>query len=345
MSSKPSFAHYKKSASEIHDTSLSENSLQYFCTAVSPAYPFDMLVNTSNAQMAQYPSTLLHSLSFFFTEYLPRYFRCMLNAFSSHPFYTKYVKLPAETDPPASRITSDSRYTPYFIDALGAIDGTHINSAPSAAERDFSQNRKGSVTQNCLIACSFDLAFIYVLSGMDGSVADANLFNEARFVNLHIPPGKFYLADAGFVLSKQLLIPYRGVRYHLQEWCRGNAGPRNREELFNLQHSALRNVIERIFGIVKRRFRILVVPAEYDMDVQARIPPALCAIHNLIYRYDPDDVLESWETSSEVSSEQGDDLAESIPSRGVMREAAEWRDVIAEQMWWDYLRIMDSRVE
>ena len=33
---------------------------------------------------------------------------------------------------------------------------------------------------------------------------------------------KYYLADAGFPTCDTLLIPYRGVRYHLAEWGRVN---------------------------------------------------------------------------------------------------------------------------
>jgi hypothetical protein len=42
------------------------------------------------------------------------------------------------------------------------------------------------------------------------------------------------------------------------------------------------NVVERIFGVLKRRFRILIVPPELDMHWQARLPAALAAIHNFI---------------------------------------------------------------
>jgi hypothetical protein len=31
-----------------------------------------------------------------------------------------------------------------------------------------------------------------------------------------------YLADAGFPLCDGLLVPYRGVRYHLKEWGRAS---------------------------------------------------------------------------------------------------------------------------
>lgn len=63
--------------------------------------------------------------------------------------------------------------------------------------------------------------------------------------------------------------------------------PQNAKELFNLRHARLRNIIERIFGVLKRQWRILQQPVEYSMDIQARIPAALCALHNFIRRCDP----------------------------------------------------------
>ena len=48
------------------------------------------------------------------------------------------------------------------------------------------------------------------------------MFMHARLVDFLIPQGKFYLADAGFAHCDALLVPYRGVRYHLAEW--GHAG-------------------------------------------------------------------------------------------------------------------------
>src|ERR1700685_2317373 len=66
--------------------------------------------------------------------------------------------------------------------------------------------------------------------------------------------------------------------------------PANADELFNLRHASARNVIERIFGVLKPRFRILVYAAEIDMDLQARIPAALTAIHNFIRIHDPEEL-------------------------------------------------------
>ena len=44
------------------------------------------------------------------------------------------------------------------------------------------------------------------------------MFHDARFTNLPVLLGKYYLADAGFPICEMLLIPYRGVHYHLAEW-------------------------------------------------------------------------------------------------------------------------------
>jgi hypothetical protein len=40
--------------------------------------------------------------------------------------------------------------------------------------------------------------------------------------DFQVPAGKYYLADAGYPLCDKLLVPYRGVRYHLAEWSRAD---------------------------------------------------------------------------------------------------------------------------
>ena len=62
--------------------------------------------------------------------------------------------------------------------------------------------------------------FVYTLCGWEGLAADAHVYEDAISTDFIIPPGKYYLADAGFPLCEQLLVPYRGVHYHLKEWER-----------------------------------------------------------------------------------------------------------------------------
>ena len=57
------------------------------------------------------------------------------------------------------------------------------------------------------------------------------------------------------------------------------------------------------------------IPPAFDMNVRARIPAALCCIHNIIRRYDPD---ESWDPEVEQAAAEAamvakrDEIAESL---------------------------------
>ena len=66
------------------------------------------------------------------------------------------------------------------------------------------------------------MLFTYILTGWEGSATDSWVWADALFRGFKVPNGFYYLADAGFPHCKELLIPFRGVRYHLQEW--GAAG-------------------------------------------------------------------------------------------------------------------------
>ena len=144
----------------------------------------------------------------------------MLDILAGHEFYTTYVRLPSVEDPPPEAIRLNPKWWPYFQNVLGALDGTHINCSPSAAELHTARNRKGGVTQNCLAAVDFNMRFLFFVSGWDGCVADASMYAHARLTGFAIPPGKCYLADAGFGICDALLIPFRNTRYHLAEWAR-----------------------------------------------------------------------------------------------------------------------------
>jgi hypothetical protein len=60
--------------------------------------------------------------------------------------------------------------------------------------------------------------FTYILSGFQGSAADARVYHVARLSDFTIPPGKMYLANAGFAACDELLVHYQGIHYHLAEW-------------------------------------------------------------------------------------------------------------------------------
>ena len=63
------------------------------------------------------------------------------------------------------------------------------------------------------------------------------------------------------------MTPYRNVRYWLSDFRSGGKAV-GREEIFNLCHARLRNVIERAFGVVKARFPIFKKMAPYSFAAQ-----------------------------------------------------------------------------
>lgn len=71
---------------------------------------------------------------------------------------------------------------------------------------------------------------------------------------LHV--GKIFLVNAGYILKGGLITPFRGESYHIKEYSVRNL-PRIAHELFNHQHSSLQNAVERVIGILKKRFPIL----------------------------------------------------------------------------------------
>jgi hypothetical protein len=93
--------------------------------------------------------------------------------------------------------------------------------------------------------------------------------------------GKFYLVDVGYRAKPGFLPPFRGVRYHLNEW--GNNMVQNKKELFNHRHSSLRHTVERAFRSLKRRFKILDdATSFFPFAVQVEIVVACCIIHNWV---------------------------------------------------------------
>jgi len=125
------------------------------------------------------------------------------------------VQLPANKCP--KEVETNQKFYPYFKDALGAFDGTHIAAHVPSSRVASDRNRKGQVSQNVFAACTFDMYFSYVLAGWEGSAHDSRVLQDARSKGFEIPEGKYYLGDAGYALKKGCLTPYRGVRYHLRE--------------------------------------------------------------------------------------------------------------------------------
>jgi hypothetical protein len=189
------------------------------------------------------------------------------------------------------------------------------------------------------------MQFTYMLAGWEGSAGDGHLFSEAvQNGGLTIPHGKFYLADAGFGVTRGMLVPFRGVRYHLREWGAGNTKPQNRNELYNLRHATYRNVIERVFGVMKRRFKIIREVNSYDLTTNAKIMCALAALHNFIRKHDRDDLPEPW-VDDDMDVDVESDENQTILDEDATAQGSHLRTSIANSMWTDYQSVLRHRRE
>ena len=140
------------------------------------------------------------------------------------------------------------------------------------------------------------------------------------------------------MLRSGLIAPYRGVRYHLKEYSA--RGPENAEELFNHRHSSLRNVIERTFGVLKKRFPIISGMTEpfFPVDTVSKIILAYCILHNYLMGVDPDEKMIA-EVDQEISNGDTHNEARNSTndSDADARRGAILRTSVATRMWNDYV--------
>ncbi|XP_039122004.1 protein ALP1-like [Dioscorea cayenensis subsp. rotundata] len=190
-----------------------------------------------------------------------------------------------------------------------------------------------------MVACDFDLRFVYVRAGWEGSASDAMILQRSIEQGFEVPRGKYYLVDARYANTPNFIAPYRGVRYHLQEQGRAQTRPGNCKELFNLRHASLRNHVERIIGILKMRFPILKVATFHPIDSQTDIVVVACMLHNFIRIHNGTYAVEDFDNEAEETIvPNGDEsYGEDVDTMNSERTTgARKRDEIAMQMWNDY---------
>ncbi|XP_008777637.2 uncharacterized protein LOC103697538 [Phoenix dactylifera] len=160
---------------------------------------------------------------------------------------------------------TDERWK-WFKNCLGALDGTYIKVNVEEADKPRYRSCKGEIATNVLGVCYY------------------------------------YLCDAGYANAEGFLAPYRGQRYHMNEW-RQSQQSTNAHEFFNMKHSRARNVIERCFGLLKGRWAILRSKSFYSVKTQYRIISACCLLHNFIIEEMPIDPM-NIEVVEDVTSSQ-----------------------------------------
>ncbi|XP_021714727.1 putative nuclease HARBI1 isoform X2 [Chenopodium quinoa] len=187
-----------------------------------------------------------------------------------------------------------------------------------------------------LVAVGFDMKFTYVLAGWEGSAHDSKVLQDVLKRGFKVPNGKYYLVDAEYGDRKGFMPSYRHTRYHLKEFT--NNPPENERELFNLRHYSLRMVVERTFGVLKKRFCVLDAEPFWPYETQVDVVLACCVLHNYLRGVDLNGPI-TREVEVEMTSQDLQHMGEAH-TRGKQREENQQvqrkRMAIATAMWTVY---------
>ncbi|MQL81845.1 hypothetical protein Taro_014304 [Colocasia esculenta] len=82
-----------------------------------------------------------------------------------------YILQPTHTNEIHPHIAGNERFYPFFKNAIGAIDGTHIPANLPIEDHPRFRNRKQQITQNVMAVVSFDGRFVYACVGWEGGYA------------------------------------------------------------------------------------------------------------------------------------------------------------------------------
>lgn len=134
-----------------------------------------------------------------------------------------------------------------FPNVTGCIDCSHISIInPGGPHAELFRNRKRTFSINVQVIAGPRLEIFDIVARYPGSYHDSHIFDRSsvkgKFERRELPG--YLLGDAGYPCLPYLLTPFREVR---------TPGERN----YNRAQIHTRNVVERLFGVLKRLFPCL----------------------------------------------------------------------------------------
>lgn len=171
-----------------------------------------------------------------------------------------------------------------FPKVIGCIDCTHIRiQSPGGENAEIFRNRKGFFSFNVQAVCNGNMEFIDLVARWPGSAHDSNIFSNSRLrarLESEEFSDCFILGDSGYSVRSYMMTPL--------------SNPRTEgERLYNESQIRTRNIIERCFGVWKRRFPILSLGMRVSDNTVMTIIVACGVLHNIARQYnDPDPPIE-----------------------------------------------------
>jgi hypothetical protein len=103
-----------------------------------------------------------------------------------------------------------------------------------------------------------------------------------------------------------------------------------------------RNIIERIFGVLKHRFRILIHTPRYNLQIQAQIPATMCTIHNFIRLHDPQEGPLPDAGSDGDLAEDEEEVVAAVDEEEAPNDMKHLCNHIVEDMWTQYQQVLSE---
>lgn len=189
-----------------------------------------------------------------------------------------------------------------FPCVVGAVDGTHVRiQAPSRDREPLYVDKKHQHSIAVQGICDYEGRFLNIVVDWPGSVHDSTILQRSK-IGAEFATGQrrgILLGDNGYGCQTWLLTPFLNPVGDVQK-------------KFNVAHKKTRCVIERAFGMWKRRFHVLHSEIRMSPIRACRVIAACAVLHNIAKSRNDDEDFDD----DEISDDEDD-----IPPPGRTRQA------------------------
>ncbi|XP_055855004.1 putative nuclease HARBI1 [Episyrphus balteatus] len=204
-----------------------------------------------------------------------------------------------------------------FPRVVSAIDCTHVRIiSPGGDTAENFRNRKGYFSINVQVLCACNLKIQDIVTRWPGSTHDSLIFSNSA-IKYQFDNGRFrngiLLGDGGYFSNDYLMTPLND--------------PQTRaERLYNESQIRSRNVVERCFGVWKRRFPVLSIGMRCSLPLVQDVIVATAVLHNMAIDKNEDEPPED----PEVYMQPDEVISEEQLNFSITRSGTRERDIILE---------------
>ncbi|XP_022828419.1 putative nuclease HARBI1 [Spodoptera litura] len=241
----------------------------------------------------------------------------------------KYIKFPMSSQ--ERNMIKTKFYNKFGIPGcLGCIDGSHVAIVRPAQHEERYYCRKNYHSLNVQLICDSDMQIISVDASHGGATHDSFIWAvhplKAHIEALSNNENIWFLGDSGYPLRKTMMTPIL------------DAAPDSPEAHYTNLHVRARNVIERTIGLLKARFRCLLIHRvlHYSPEVAGSIVNACVILHNICNRANvPVEPLSNEDMIQEAQLQQHMNTTVVLPrtSNVAYQQGLATRNCLVQRLW------------